>query len=341
IDPTTAVSGIYTLSAQARDVAGNLSTVFTRTFAIDRAVPVVINPLVATAPLTGGQPETFTAQATDNLSLVDQLALVEYPTTNGATTPAIPELLLRYNGTAISTAFATPFTTSANLSVTAPTFIRAIAIQAPSAPNTYTAVNNQSFVTTNGAAIGVSDPGANWTYGVMLGGAVQAVLDQSTAQTTVPTFFGGAQGPLSVSLTFQPSTASSASATALPITLAPATSGTPTAVTVNLVQNGTANVPFLSPFTKYEVYLRSTVPGVTPFSSTTAYTLISTTFGGISTTISTTASTQTNSFTITPGAGGIPAFPSSGSTAVDLLVVASNAQGYAIGFVIPTITLTP
>ncbi|MBV9878841.1 MAG: Ig-like domain-containing protein [Gemmatirosa sp.] len=340
IDPTTAISGVYRLDARALDLAGNLSPVFTRAFAIDRAVPVVINPLVATAPLTGGQPETFTAQATDNLSLVDQLTLVEYPTASGASTPAVPELLLRYDGTTIGTAFATPFTTSANLSVTAPTFIRAIAMQTPSAANTYTAVNNQTFVTTNGIAIGASDPGANWTYGVMSGSAVQAVLDQSTSQTFPWTFFGSPQGPASVSLTFQPSNAGAPSAAALPVTLS--SLGGANAVTVNLVQTGLVNTPFISPFTRYEVYIRSTVPGVTPFASTTAYAPITTSFGPLATMMAFSQPTiMSNSFTVVPGVGGIPSFPTTGSTAVDLLIVASNMQGYAIGFVLPTITLVP
>src|SRR5207302_1235300 len=120
-----------------------------------------------------------------------------------------------------------------------------------------------------------------------------------------------------------------------------ATTGTPTSFTINLVQNGVANTPFISPFTRFDVFIRGTVPGSSPYAgTTTAYTLIGS-FGGASVSISTTSSTITNSFTVTPGVSGVGAFPSSTPFSLDLLVVASNAQGYSTGFVIPTVSIAP
>jgi large repetitive protein len=331
IDPTTARAGVYTLSAQARDVAGNLSSTFTRSFVIDRTAPAAANAVATTAPLSGGASEVVAAQATDNLGLLGQTALVDYPTAS--------ELVLQYNGATLGTALTTPFTTSTNLSVTIPSFVRAIALQSQTGANQFVNVSNQTFTAPTGIAVGASDQGANWGYATL--GGVSSLLDQT--QTT-PTFFGGAGGPLSASITFQPSTANAATAGGFAATLASATSGTPTSETINLVLNGAPNTPFANPFAKVELYVRSTIPGnvqgVNPFTTSTAYTLAGT-FGGASMSVSAGGSTITSSFNVVPGSNGIATFPSSGTTSVDLLVLATSASGYSIAFIIPTITLNP
>ena len=64
-------------------------------------------------------------------------------------------------------------------------------------------------------------------------------------------------------------------------------------------------------------------------------------FSGSSISISTGSSTITNSFTVTPGVSGIPAFPSSGARTADLLVLATDANGYSVAFIVPQFTINP
>ena len=77
-----------------------------------------------------------------------------------------------------------------------------------------------------------------------------------------------------------------------------------------------------------------------PFPNPTAFHHVGTfATGGL--TISPTASTITSTLTLTPGTGGIPGFPSSGGTTLNLLVLATDANGYSVGFVIPPIVVAP
>jgi hypothetical protein len=332
IDPAIAPSGIYLLTFQARDIAGNLSAVATRTFVIDRVAPTVINAITTTAPLSGGQAETFQATASDDVGLVDQTVLEQFA--------ASTELVLEYQGTTLGNALATPFTRNATVNVQVPFFIRGLALQSNSVPAV--GMSNNAFLAPNGIAVGASDPGANWAYGLIGGAAVTSILDQAQP---MPAFFGTGGGPNSSELRFQASTASSFTTGGFAATLAPATTGTPTSQTLNLVQVGTPNTPFVNRFARVQLFRRFTLPGsgtpgVNPFNVGFSYRFIAD-CSGSAVSISTTSSTITNSCPIVPGSGGIPAFPSSGTTAVDLLVVASDANGYAAAYIIPTITLTP
>jgi hypothetical protein len=355
IDPTSsqAPSGVYTVVAQGRDVAGNLGPTFTRTFVIDRTAPSVINPVIPTVPLTGGQAETFSATATDNFGLVNQIAAVSYPTT--------PELLLRYTGTSLGTAFAAPFTSGATqLSVSMPFFIRGVALQPSTAPSAGCAptvanscfqnVVNGAFTNAASGAIGADDPAANWTYASLVASAIANALDQSVAQVA-PSLFTGPAAPTSLSLTYQASNAASASLGGLPAALNPATAGVPSSFTINLVQNGPANTPITNQFSKVEIWQRSTLPApapgtpALPFGTSNAYRLVGA-CGGAAVSVSASASTITNSCAVTPGGslGGeisFSGFPTSGSTTnVNLLLVASTANGHAVTFIIPQVAFT-
>jgi hypothetical protein len=337
-------NGVYTLSARARDLAGNLSDPLTRTWEVDAIPPSAIeNPLVTTLPLSGGQSESFSGTARDNLSIVDQLALVHYPNSLGGA-----DVLLRYNGSQSSAPLGTFFVPAAPIAVTVPFFVRAIALQ-PIAGTAFTAVASNAMRAADAIALGASDPGANWTYGSIGGFA----LDNSAGQASPGTFFGGANQPVNASITYQannvttPSAGFSAGAACAAaggdaaFTLNSASTGCATSVTINLVQNGAAGVPFQSQITNVSLYIRGATPGTPPFGGPTAYTLAGT-FGGAFTGVSsaTGIQTTTNSFTFVPGASGIPSFPgSAGTTAVDALVVASTANGYAIAFQLPTINL--
>jgi uncharacterized protein YjdB len=327
IDPNTALSGVYTLNVQSRDVAGNLSNATTRTFVIDRTGPTVINAITTTAPLTGGTSETFQATASDDFALVAQTVLEDFTTAT--------EIVLRYDGSSLGSAFAQPFTKNASLSVTVPNFVRSIALQSSTVPAT--GLNSNAHASPNGIAVGASDPGANWAYSVIGSAALASILDQAQ---TAPTFFGAADGPATSELRFQASTATSATTGGFAATLASATSGTPTNETINLVQVGAANTPFTNRFARVQLFLRSNIPGTTPFIGTTAYRLIGD-CSAAAISISTTSSTITNSCPVVPGSAGVPAFPTSGTRAVDLLVLATDANGYAAAYIIPTITLNP
>ena len=242
IDPTTAPAGVYTVSVRARDVAQNESQTLTRTFTIDRTGPAVGAPTASPLAPLGGQALTLAAPATDNFALVSQFGLVAYATSNaGATTPSIPEVVLRYDGASLGSAFAAPFTQSAALSITIPQFIRAIAMQTPSSANTYTATASQAFGITNGAAVAAVDAGGNAAYGAFPATAFRALL--SPTQPT-PTPFGGS-GLQSVSLTFTPNNGPTTSTLAAPYVLSASTG--PTALTITLRQNGMPNTPFTSP----------------------------------------------------------------------------------------------
>lgn len=100
-----------------------------------------------------------------------------------------------------------------------------------------------------------------------------------------------------------------------------------------------------------ELWQRSALPApapgtpALPFATSNAYRLVGT-CGGPAVAVSATTSTITNACTVTPGAslGGeisFSSFPTSGSsTSVNLLVVASTANGHAVTFVIPQIAFT-
>lgn len=325
IDPTTALEGLYTVTVFARDVAGNVSATTTRTFVVDRTAPTVSSVIPTTIPLKGGQPATFTATATDNIGLVSSLGVINYATAT--------ELNLRYDGAVLGNQFATPFTKTANLSITVPTLYRGIALEPA-----VTGQNNGVFTNINQIAVGATDAGGNPGYGVLAGAAVAALLDPTQ---TAPTFFGG-QGLQTIDLRFTPNNTTTTSAAA-PITLNSATTGAATAVTITLRQNGVANTPFVSPFTKIEIFQRSNLPqsaAVPGSAATTAYRFIGTfSLGGLS--VTPTTSQILSTFTVTPGSNGVTAFPTSaGNATSDLLVVASDANGYAVAFIVPTITLT-
>jgi uncharacterized protein YjdB len=333
IDPTTAAEGIYTVTVQARDVAGNVSGTTTRTFTIDRTAPAVSGAVPLTVPLRGGQPATFQASATDNIALASSFGLVNYGS-------AVMDINLGYPGTTIGNVFAAPFTRTANLQVTVPALIRGLAVQ----PGVSTQ-NNNAFSPINAVAVGVLDAGNNVGYGVIGGTAINALLDPSQV---APVIFGG-NGLQSLDLRFTPNNTTTTSAAA-PLTLNSATTGNPTAVTITLRQNGLANTPFVSPFTRIELYRAVSLPqsanGVIPTGTTptTQYQLVGTfSTGGL--TVTPTTSQILSTFTVTPGTAGtvasIPGFPSAGNTtAVNLLVVASDANGYAVAIPVPTISLT-
>ena len=333
IDPTTAPEGLYQLVVQARDVAGNVSGLITRTFVIDRTLPTVTNVVPSPIPLRGGQPATFTAQAADNLGLVSSLAVVNYATST--------ELNLRYDGAALGGAFASPFTKTSGVSITVPAFLRAISLQtALAGANLQTFGNGTATTNINAVAVGVTDAGGNPAYGTLGTAAFQALLDQTQLS---PQFFGG-NGLQSIDLRFTPNNTST-SATAAAITLNSATTGSPSAVTVTLRQNGIANTPFQSPFTRIQLFQRSNLPQSTAIpgsATTTAYRFIGDfSIGGL--TVAPGSATINSTFTVTPGSNGITAVPTNAGDAnrsVDLLVVESDANGYAVAFIVPTITLT-
>jgi hypothetical protein len=280
--------------------------------------------------IRGGQPATFTSQASDNLGLVSSLAVVNYATTT--------ELNLRYDGSAIGSQFAAPFTRTSGLSATIPAFIRAISLQAGVTNSATSTFGSGAFTNINAIALGATDIGGNPGYGTLAAAGIAALLDPTQ---TAPTFFGGS-GLQNVSLLFTPNTTTTASAAA-PLTLRSATTGQPSAVTLTFRQSGLANTPFVSPFTRIQLYQRSNLPntvGIPGSTTTTAYRLIGDfAAGGLSVTPA--ASTINSTFTVTPGSNGITGFTSSaGTTQTDLLVVASDANGYAVAFIVPTITLT-
>jgi uncharacterized protein YjdB len=333
IDPTTAQEGLYQLVAQARDVAGNVSGLITRTFVIDRTAPTVTNVVPSPIPLRGGQAATFTAQAADNLGLVGSLGVVNYATST--------ELNLRYDGAALGGQFASPFTKTSGVSITVPQFIRAISLQtALAAANLQTYGTGTATTNINAVAVGVTDAGGNPAYGTIGGAALQALLDQTQLS---PTFFGS-NGLQTIDLRYTPNN-TTASATAAPITLNSATTGNASAVTITFRQNGVANTPFVSPFTRIQLFQRSNLPqsaGIPGSATTTAYRFIGDfSIGGL--TVSPGAATINSTFTVTPGSNGITAFPTNAgdpNRSVDLLVVASDANGYAVAFIAPTLTLT-
>jgi hypothetical protein len=331
IDPTTAAAGIYTLTAVARDVAGNVSGTITRRFVIDRVPPVVTNAVPGTGLIRGNSATTFNATATDNLSIVGSLAVENFA--------APTEINLRFDGQALGSAFAAPFTRSSPISVTIPQFIRAIALQ-PSVDPAVTA-NTNVFTTVTGVAVGATDAGNNAAYGVIAGTTINALLDQT--QLPTPQFFGLPNSTQSIEVRFTPNnTTTSSIAAATQLFGGTGAVTTPSSLTITFRQLGLTNTPFTSPFQRIEVWQRSTLPGsaqagAIPFATTTAYTFLGTFARGGVTVFPNAASQINNTFTYTP-----TSFPSSGNTTnVDLLILAVDANGYAAAFIAPTITLNP
>ena len=178
--------------------------------------------------------------------------------------------------------------------------------------------------------MGATDAGNNAAYATISGAAIGQFLDQTQP---APALFGGS-GAQYIDIRYTPNNTTTSSTTA-PANLygGAGTTTTPSAVTINMSIVGLANTPFTSPFSRVELYERSTTPG-SP--TAVSYKLLGTfSQGGVS--VSPTSATIANTFTYTP------TFPSTSTGPIpsDLLVVATDANGYAVAFIIPTITLNP
>jgi hypothetical protein len=324
INAATAAEGIYTITAQARDVAGNISATLTRTFVIDRTPPTIANPQPASLPIRGGVPQTFTAQATDNINLVTDWVQMSYPVASPFT--------LQTTGPAIATAFTTPFTTTANLSITTSSnFIRSV-IEANATGGAFTGITAASLSgqqLVGSISVGVSDAGNNGAWATISASAVQALLDQTQPGNS---FFSTTttSGLQSVSITY---TTTGGTTTTVPA-LGSTTTGTFPSVTLNIILTGPANTPFTSPFKQIDVYQKTSTPPGSPNPQPIYRFLGTATLGGLS--VTPTTSTISNAFTFTP-----TSFPSSGTSTADLLVLAYDASGNAMAFMIPTLTINP
>lgn len=314
-------AGVYTVTIQARDVAGNLSAPQTFTYTVESQAPQVTNPVVVTSPLVGNAAATFRGTYRDSVRVDSIFALMNYTGVGS----------LRYdnptasNPSGLTTNFGA-VNTGVNATVTVPNFIRAIA-------------------TATGAA-------AARIAGFQMGGTNAAGLNGFSVQAPIgtevlPAFVGttfSAANTFTVGFT-NGSTASVAACTAatagcqVSVGGANPAAGTPSTGTFTIsYTNGTA-ASFASPFSRIEVWYADPAsqvngPGSLAAPAVTPVWRMAGVFGTETLTVTPVSATRTASFSFSIPAN-LAASATNAGTAVQFMVLGINANGDALQLAAP------
>ncbi|WP_148306074.1 FG-GAP repeat domain-containing protein [Gemmatirosa kalamazoonensis] len=302
------LQGQYQITAQARDMAGNLSPAIKRTLVIDATAPFVAG-LTMPAAIAGGGSATFYTSASDNLELGWVSGAVGYAGTPYA---------LQYPDAILGTAFDAIFgASSTSIPVVVPRFVRSIATMtgtgaqsAPAAASTFTAFVTDVVYNTQSLSIVMPS-------GIVIGAPVPI---------TTP-------NPVTNLQTFVVHTTNDAS----PTISAGATAGVPTTISARVEQTGPYG-QFVSPFERIEIWVRT---GTAP-NGQALHRLVGTVLPGAVTDRAVNGDRLVaTELPIAVGSPDIAAPTGGGSRTYDLLAIGVTVAGDAIVAGYTTVTVVP
>ncbi|AHG90460.1 Ig domain protein group 2 domain protein [Gemmatirosa kalamazoonensis] len=296
-------NGQYSITAQARDQAGNVSTSVTRIVVVDAKAPFA-GGISLPQVITGNQPANFTVAASDNLELGSVSASIGYTGT----------LNLRYPPVAIGTAFDNVFTANNQaIALTVPNFVRSIAFtSAAGAPGSPIIASEVSAI--------VADLANNTAVATVQ-------IPRNNIAGTPQSFATGSVVSNLITFSLQAFTGNNAPGNAITIS-GGGTANTATSATIQTVQTGTAGT-FISPFQRIELYVNT---GLGPNGAPT-YQFIGSIPAGLVQDNPAAFPGQrviTSSFTLTSATTPLIFAPQGGQNTYDVIAVGVSANGDAL-----------
>jgi hypothetical protein len=310
------LNGQYSITAQARDQAGNVSGTVNRIILVDTKAPV-IGGVGLPQTITGNAAATFPTSATDNLEIGAARGEVDYAAV----------LAFQFPEQTLGTAFDNVFTGSINpINITIPQFVRSITTTTGTTPN----ATRQPATNFRAVVLDVAGNLAFSNLPIPIG-------NLGNLSGTSP--FVSAN-PVSNVTFFASNAVVGNNAPASTVTISGSgANNVPTTATINTYQLGAQNV-FISPFSRIELYVQ--VPALA--GAPTTYRFIGTVPAGLVQDNPATAPGQRqiqSIFTLTPTTSPLIVAPTAGTNTYNIVAVGITSNGDALVAAPVTVNVVP